>query len=190
MIFGKVSRAVLIAALINLLTAPAYAVELSADMIIQSAAGGEMTGRVFVRDNNLRQELDTPGGIQTTIINQATGVMYILLPGQNMYMEMQNSQVTLGEGEDFEKKYSGKGKITNLGTETIEGYLCDKYQIVYNDPNQGEATIWIAREFNYPLKVYAESPQDKATILYSNISEADLADSLFTIPEGYQKFSM
>lgn len=190
MIFRKVSRIALLAAVICLLAVPVHAAEFSADLTIQSAAGGELTGRVFVKSNNLRQELDTPAGIQTSIVKPGAGVMYILLPGQNMYMEMQNTQVTLDEGEDFGKKFSEQGKVSNLGTETVEGYLCDKFHIVYNDPNLGEATVWVAKDLNYPLKIYMENPQDKATILYSNISEADLEDSLFMLPEGYQKFSM
>ncbi len=46
------------------------AAEFSADMTIQSATGGDLTGRVFVKGNDLRQELDTPVGTQTTIIDQ------------------------------------------------------------------------------------------------------------------------
>ena len=45
------------------------AAEFSADMTIQSATGGDLTGRVFVKGNDLRQELDTPVGTQTTIID-------------------------------------------------------------------------------------------------------------------------
>ncbi len=177
-------------ALVFFVVASSHAAEFSGDMTIQSSAGGDLTGRIFVRGNDLRQELDTPVGVQTTIINQGKGVMYVLLPGQNMYMEMPNSQVTLDEGESFEGKFSEEGKVTNLGTETVEGYLCDKWNIVYKDQSLGESTIWIARDINYPIKIHLRNPQDTATIQYSNISEADLQDDLFVLPEGYQKFSM
>jgi len=43
---------------------------------------------------------------------------------------------------------------------------------------------------NYPIKIYMNNPQDKATILYTNFSEEKLEDSLFLLPEEYQKFSM
>jgi len=43
---------------------------------------------------------------------------------------------------------------------------------------------------NYPVKIYMNNPQDKATILYTNFSEEKLEDSLFLLPEKYQKFSM
>ncbi len=177
-------------AVVFLVAALSHAAEFSADMTIQSATGGDLTGRVFVRGNDLRQELDTPVGVQTTIINQGKDVMYVLLPGQNMYMEMGNSQVTLDGTEDFESKFADKGKVTGLGTETIEGYLCDKYKIVYEDASLGEVTVWVARELNYPLKVYMDNPKDEATILYRNIEIAELEGSLFVLPPGYQKFSM
>lgn len=186
----KSIRLFLIVALISLTAAAAHSAEFSADMDIQSASGGDLTGKVFVKGNNLRQELDTPVGVQTTIMNQGKGVMYVLLPGQKMYMEIQNSQVTLDEGESFEGKFSEEGEVTNLGTESIEGYTCDKWKIVYKDQNLGESTVWISRELNYPIRIHLKNPQDTATIQYSNISEADLQDSLFVLPEGYQKFSM
>lgn len=175
---------------ISLLAMPVCAAEFSADMSIQSAAGGDLTGKVFVRANDLRQDLDTPMGTQTTIIDRETGVMYILLPGQKRYMEMKNTQVTLDKDEKFEDKFSEEGKITNLGTETVEGYLCDKFHIVYNDTDLGEGTVWVAKDINYPVKIKIQNPQDKATIKYSNICETKLQDSLFLLPEGYKKFSM
>mgnify|MGYP001071289770 FL=1 len=90
----------------------------------------------------------------------------------------------------MEEKFADQGEVTNLGTETVEGYLCDIFRIVYKDKGLGEVTVWVSRDLNYPVKIYMDNPQDKATILYTNFSEEKLGDSLFLLPEGYQKFSM
>jgi len=176
--------------LIAILAFSAGAAEFSADMTINSATGGEMTGKVFVKGNALRQQFDTPMGPQVTIIEPGAAFMYVLLPGQKMYMEVPNSQVTLDEGEDMEAKFSAQGTVTNKGSETIEGYKCEVYHIVYNDPNMGEATVWVSRDLNYPLKIHTKNPQDTATFIYTNVVEEQLDKGLFSLPKGYVKFSM
>jgi outer membrane lipoprotein-sorting protein len=177
--------------LVFLLAGTALAAEFSADMVITSKMGqGDLTGRAFVKGNALRQELDTPIGVQTTIIPSGAAVMYVLLPGQKKYMEIPNTQVTLDSSEDLEAKMANQGKVTKKGSETIEGYSCDVYSIVYNDKKLGEGTIWVSSKLNYPLKIYTQNPQDTATIMYRNIREGKLDEGMFSIPPGYTKFSM
>ena len=177
--------------LVFLLPGASLAAEFTADMVISSkAAGGDMSGKVFVKGNSLRQDLETPIGVQSTIIPSGGPVMYVLLPGMKMYMEMQNTQVTLDGSENLEAKMAEQGKVTKKGTETMEGFSCDVYHIVYNDKKLGEGTVWVSRELNYPLKIYTKNPQDTATILYRNIRKAKLDDGLFSLPPGYTKFSM
>ncbi|MEA3507752.1 MAG: DUF4412 domain-containing protein [Synergistota bacterium] len=168
----------------------AYCAEFSADMAMNSAAGGEMTGKVFVKGNALRQEINTPMGVQALIVDPDAPVSYAVMPEQNMYMEIPKTQITLGEDETFEEKFSEQGKVTEMGDETVQGYDCRKYHVVFNDANAGEATIWLSEDLNYPIKVYSENPQDKLTVIYSNIQEEPQPDSLFTIPEGYTKMDM
>ena len=85
---------------------------------------------------------------------------------------------------------ANQGKVTKKGSETIEGYSCDVYSIVYNDKKLGEGTIWVSSKLNYPLKIYTQNPQDTATIMYRNIREGKLDEGMFSIPPGYTKFSM
>ncbi len=187
------SRGILWAALllIFLLPGAVFAAEFTADMVISSKkAQGDMTGRVFVKGSALRQELDTPVGVQTTIIPSGAAVMYVLLPDQKKYMEFPNNQVTLDSSENLEAKMANQGKVTKKGAETIEGYSCDVYSIVYNDKNLGESTIWVSSKLNYPLKIYSQTPQDTAVIMYRNIRKVELDGGLFSVPPGYTKFSM
>lgn len=166
------------------------AAEFHADMVIRSAAGGEMHGRVFVKGNSLRQELETPVGTQVSIVKDGGRVMYVLIPGQKMYMEFPNNQVSLSEGESIESKYGDEAKLEKTGTENLQGYECDIYSVEYEDPGFGKSTVWIARKLNYPLKIHSESAQDTATITYSNVKEQKVPDSFFELPGGYARFSM
>ncbi len=176
--------------LLGLFVSFAGAAEFKADMLIQSAAGGEMTGKVFVKGNSLRQEILTPMGTQVSIVNASSNMMYVLIPGQQMYMEFPNNQVSLAESESIEDKYKDMGKVTKLGTEDIEGYKCDHYSVEYDDPQFGKSLVWVARKLNYPLKIHSESPQDTVTILYSNIEKGDISADTFELPEGYTKLTM
>jgi outer membrane lipoprotein-sorting protein len=180
------------AALLILVLAVSFAgaAEFQADMTIKSATGGEMTGKVFVKGNSLRQELMTPMGAQVSIVNGGNDMMYVLIPGQNMYMEFPNNQVSLSESETIEEKYTDIATLKKTEPEKIEGYKCDTYTVEYNDPQFGKSKVWIAKKLNYPLKIYSESPQDTATIIYSNIEETKLSDDLFELPEGYTKLDM
>ena len=177
--------------LLLLLSCYAFAAEFSADMAISSkTAGAGMTGKVFVKGKAMRQEMNTPVGVQTVIIPAEGSVMYVLMPGQKMYMEMPNSQVVLDEQENIETKLSKEGKLTKKETETVEGYICDVYFMKYNNPEIGESTLWISRDLNYPIKIHTVNPTDTATITYTNISRKSLSGSLFTLPPGFKKFSM
>jgi len=177
-----------VAVLVVLCTcAPSKAAEFSASMTIDSAQGGKMTGKVYVKGNWLRQDLDTPMGVQSVIVNPEDNLMYVLMPGQPIYVEMENQQVTLNEEESIESKLSDVADVKKTGKEKIQGYTCIKYLVTYHDSNLGKSTIWVSEKLNYPIKVYTESPQDTATIIYSDIVEGNVDPALFEIPEGYKK---
>ncbi len=189
--FSRACRSSLAAfAMIIIMAVAVGAAEFQADMTINSNEGGEIKGKVFVRDNSMRQEMETPLGDQVVIVNGDAGMMYILLPGQKMYVERPNTQVMLGDEEKIEEKLAEQGKITKLGSENVENYICEKIHIVYNDKNLGESTLWVAEKLNYPIKTYVQNPKDTATIIYSNIKEKRQKDTLFVVPAGYTKLEM
>jgi hypothetical protein len=125
-----------------------------------------------VKGNSLRQDLETPIGVQSTIIPSGGPVMYVLLPGMKMYMEMQNTQVTLDGSENLEAKMAEQGKVTKKGTETMEGFSCDVYHIVYNDKKLGEGTVWVVLNDLLPAENLHKNLQETATIL-SGTSERE-----------------
>ena len=173
------------------LSCSAFAAEFQADMKME---GGEetVTGKVFVSGSIMRQEMEVPGaGKSISIVDGAKNIMYVIMPQEKMYMEFPNEQIVLGD-EDIEAWLSDDADLKKIGTETIEGYKCDKYEVTYKDPERqamGSSVIWIARKLNFPIRGITEGEDGKVTVTYTNIREGSLDKALFEIPKDYQKFS-
>lgn len=173
------------------LSCSAFAAEFQADMKME---GGEetVTGKVFVSGSIMRQEMEVPGaGKSISIVDGAKNIMYVIMPQEKMYMEFPNEQIVLGD-EDIEDWLSDDADLKKIGTETIEGYKCDKYEVTYKDPERqamGSSVIWIARKLNFPIRGITEGEDGKVTVTYTNIKEGPQDKALFEIPKDYQKFS-
>jgi hypothetical protein len=106
-----------------------------------------------------------------------------------MYFEMPippESAHTLQPEEEL-KKIAVRKKI---GSETINGYACDKYEIIYHDKNVGKMTQWFAKKLNFPIKIIYQGPQGVMSTEYYNIQSGRVKESLFEVPQGFQKMSM
>jgi outer membrane lipoprotein-sorting protein len=164
------------------------AAEFSADMI-QKSPMGNTNGKVFVKGENLRQEMTMGGQNQIMIFQKDKGVALVLMPEMKMYMEIpaggqqDMAPPTPEEMENMaEKKY--------LGQEKVNGYKCKKYLFTPRDPSVGTTTMWISNKLNFPIKTEMKSSSGPMSMEYKNIQEKKLPDSLFKIPAGYQKMSM
>jgi hypothetical protein len=150
---------------------------------------GSFKGKMYLKEDNIRQEMNISGEKQITIFRKDKGVVWILMPGQMMYMEMMagsHKNITPIDPDELEK--IGKKKI--IGKETVNGYMCSKYHITFNDPSMGAATYWISEKLNFPVKMEMDGPSGPMVMEYRNIQEKTVSDSLFNIPSGYQKMSM
>ena len=164
------------------------AAEFSADMI-QKSPMGNTNGKVFVKGENLRQEINMGGQNQIMIFQKEKGVVWILMPGQRMYMEMTaggEQNMAPPTPEEMEKM----GDKKYLGEEKVNGYKCKKFRYTSNDPSVGTTTMWISKKLNFPIKTEMEGSSGPMSMEYKNIQEKKLPESLFKIPAGYQKMSM
>ena len=166
----------------------ALAAQFQADMMMDGL-GQKVTGRVYVKGELMRQEMDTSMGKSVTITDGGKDMMYVLMPEQKMYMEVSNEQLVLAETETIEEKFKDEADVHKVGTETIEGYKCDKYEVKYKDPAMGESVMWFSQKLNYPLKGITKTSEGTLTFTYTNIKEGSVDPGLFIIPPGYKKFS-
>ena len=175
------------------LTVPAFsgssnAVDFSADMV-NKLPMGEINGKMFFKGGNFRQEMMMGGQKHITIFRKDKGLVWVLIPAQMMYMEMQEGSrqnmapVDLDEIDKMgEKKY--------LGKEKVNGYMCSKYRYTLHDKSSGTAIYWISEKLNFPVKMEMDGQSGHMVMEYKNISEKTVPASLFNIPDGYQKMSM
>jgi hypothetical protein len=164
------------------------AADFSADMFHKSSMGS-FKGKMFLKGDNFRQEMNIGGQKQITIFRKDKGVVWVLMPGQEMYMEMSaGSQKDMAPVDPDELEKMGKKKF--LGKEKVNGYMCSKYHYTFNDSSIGAATYWISEKLNFPVKMEMDGPSGHVITEYRNIQEKTVPNSLFNIPSGYQKMSM
>lgn len=178
----------LIVALLVSFVSLAAAAEFSADMV-QKTRGQSMTGKVYVKDTKMRMEMNHAGGSTVTITLPDQHKSIILMPDQKMYMEhiiSPGQETPLVGDRDLEEKAT----IKQLGTEEVNGYVCDKYEVIPRDASAGKTTQWFSKELSYPIKSIYQGPQGEATTEYRNIKKGGVADALFQVPPGYQKMQM
>ena len=134
---SRLAGIVLIAlAVVLLLSAFAWAAEFSAD-VITTHSEGVMTGKVYVKNNMLRSELNLEDEIMVTIINLDEEVAWLMMPG-NMYMEIfAPEDPSILESDEYEE--------VTLGVVTVHGYVCDVIRFFYIEVFLGTSTLWMAR---------------------------------------------
>jgi len=163
------------------------AAEFSADMI-QSAGGRTFKGRVFVKGDDFRREMNMQGRTHTMIFRKDSGKLWMVMPENHMYMEM-GSQAAGMPGTDPDK-LSESAEKKYLGKETVNGYVCDKYRYVSHNAAGGTTLIWMSRKLKFPVKTVSEGKSGRVEMEYRNIKEGKQPASLFRVPKGYRKMSM
>jgi outer membrane lipoprotein-sorting protein len=169
----------------------AAAAQFSADFV-QKIGGRSTTGKVYVQGDKIRREA-TRGAEQTIVISRMDKrIVWMLHPAQKSYMEMsfeKNRPYILNDPK-WQQELKKLGTLTRDGQETVNGYPCDKYVLVYRDKAMGTQYQWISKKLKFPIKIETKGSRFPMVIEYKNIKERRLADSLFEVPAGYKKMSM
>ncbi len=177
-----------VVAVIFFLSGSSIAAEFSADLLLKQ--GGEtMTGKVYVKGDKTRQEFVQQGQKQVTILRPDKGVTWVLMPAEKIYMEM-SSQEDATYDPQLDPNIKDKAEIKLLGKETVNGYMCDKYQYSYHDTSMGTLTQWLSEKLNYPIKTEYKSPSGYMLTEYKNIQEGNVQGSLFEVPGDYALLSL
>jgi hypothetical protein len=162
------------------------AAEFSATMITK-AGGHEIPGKVYVKGDKMRNEIQAAGHPMVNIMRSDKKVVWLIMPQQKAYMEMPITADTQQKMMSLTEKQ--KAKMQKVGTETIDGYTCDKYETTMD--HQGKSMkvyTWIATDLGVPIKIVSED--GSFSMEYKDIKTGGVADSLFEAPQGYQKMKM
>lgn len=163
----------------------ARAAEFTSTLIFKSD-GQEMHGKIFLKGQKIRQELGDEGEFQVSIVRPDRKVVWILMPEEKMYMEMPFT-------EEAQKKFmlrkpdESQAGMRHMGTETVNGFECDKYELSPDQEGQpAKEYVWVAKKLGVPIKyVSGESSME-----YRDIKLGGVADSAFELPQGYKKMEM
>ena len=169
--------------LISLGILPALqAAEFSADMETRSNGQVVTQGKIFMKGYLSRHEMNNSGRKVTVIARPDKGVAWTLMPQEKSYLEMtidlDNDEFTPNNWDQDLKKDARR-----LGSETINGVKCDKYELL---TEEGKVTYWIAKKEELPVRIISAETE----VNYRNIRSGNQPDHLFQIPAGYRKMVM
>lgn len=177
----------LIVLLFIFFSASAGAAEFSADMV-QSGFSDRQESKFYTKGNKSR--VDTADS--TVIMDPGQNKAYVLDKEENIYYEMPQmaAMATLGMNRtQLDEEIAKIADKKQIGTEEINGYLCEKYEITYHDANLGTMIQWYSKKLDYPIKMVYQSPLGEMTTEYKNIKTGGVSDSIFELPAGYKKIS-
>ena len=162
------------------------AAEFTATMVTK-AGGVEIPGKIYVKENKVRNEVQAGGQPSIHILRPDKKVVWIIIPQQKAYVEMpithtaQQKMLPLTEDQ--------KAKMKKVGTETINGYACDKYETTMSHQGKPmQVFTWVATDLGVPIKIVSED--GSFSMEYKDIKPGQVADSLFDLPQDYKKMQL
>ena len=162
------------------------AAEFTATMVTK-AGGVEIPGKIYVKENKVRNEVQAGGQTSIHILRPDKKVVWIIMPQQKAYVEMpithtaQQKMLPLTEDQ--------KAKMNKVGTETINGYACDKYETTMSHQGKPmQVFTWVATDLGVPIKIVSED--GSFSMEYKDIKPGQVADSLFDVPQDYKKMQL
>jgi hypothetical protein len=175
---GRATGIVVILSIVFLFGMSWAAEEFSADFISKSSDPRDMPGqgKIYMKGNRLR--IESSGS--ATISDPDRGVLLIIMEQQRMYME-QPLQNAGGRMQEWNSSMENAAK--KVGTETVSGLKCTKYEL---ESGGHKVTYWISEKISFPVKMEDRN----GSMLLKNIEFGNVPGSLFELPPGYQKFSM
>ena len=162
--------------------------QFTADMVT-TESGVTKTNKFYSENPFYRMDIEEEGQEGYVIVDRNEGVTKVVMPAEQMYMEMSSTGMQSMSNDVFQSIEKQKEKYeTNLvGTETINGYECEKYEVLID--GSVVSTFWQSPDIEYPIKVISGADSEMVMEL-KNIEAGDVDDSMFQIPDGYTKMEM
>ncbi len=170
---------------------PQPKVEFSADSTMESQ-GMVMTAKIHHAANKERMEMNLGDGKRSTMIMRMDkGVSWMLMPEQQMYMEM-----SMAEGKKKSQDYRDCSvQQKPAGAETVNGVRTSRYKVVMSCPDETtfDGTMWVTKE-NIVMKLDTVAKGGDGSVgvkmELKNLKIARQDPKLFEVPAGYQKMNL
>lgn len=164
--------------------------EYSADQVHMKGGKELHTQKLYVAPEKFRTEMPSPSGqgSMTVIFRQDKKLTWTVFPDKKMYVEnVLNEEEMKKHMKDFKK--DSVLKEEDLGTETVNGYKCQKKRVetsfkMMNRTINASTTVWKCDELDFPVRTQSD---DGVTTELRNIKPASQPSELFEVPAGFQK---
>ena len=173
-------------AMVLLLLSPAFclAASFSADMV-ETSRGKTNVSKIHLLDHQYRLDMKEEGRALTVLVDEKAGKTRLILPSENVYVEMDNSDMKSLMNNPFAayRRMVEMYEVRSVGQEKIGGITCEKQVITI----QGKEvmTAWIAADYNFPIKM--ENKMNDLFMELKKLKPGGVAPDLFTIPAGLKK---
>ena len=171
--------------LLILLLIPGWAgaVEFTAQMMVKDG-DKTMPGKIYFQNGKMRQEFVDEEGRTITIVRPDKKVVWVIMPQEKTYLELPLKTRLPGQFIQIPPDAISRRQV---GTETVNGYVADKYEVSVRGGESGltKQTVWVAKKLQVPIKMV--TARRDFSMEYRNIKEGGLADLLFEPPKGYVK---
>lgn len=155
-------------------------------------AGGQLieTRFKYLPPGKQREEMSQAGMTITMIIRQDLGTVWTLLPGGNMYMEMDVGGVQ-ADGPSVPST-EGIKEFEEVGKEQIDGWPTTRYHVVtLQDGQEAEGDFWVTEHW-IPIRMeitMRDNPQETVTMEIRDLKVQAQDSALFELPPGARKMS-
>jgi Domain of unknown function (DUF4412) len=156
----------------------------SADQVITTKDGMNVTSKVYADDGKMRTEMTTQGMQMISIIRPDQKKMYSVMPAQKMVMTMsldssklKNMPSTTGDDSKFE----------TVGPDLVDGTPCIKYKMTSSKTDK-VFLWWVAVGTKAPVKMAADD--GSFTLVWKNYKTGPQDAALFEPPADYQVMEM
>jgi hypothetical protein len=165
--------------------------QFSGDTRVTSHKGMTIVGKLYFGSHKFRADGNYAGRDSIMIIDSDRKIGYRLMPQQHMYMEMSTEGAAASHKLPDWRLYDPSNPCSTmpgtscqqLGTETVNGRLCVKWQITGKTASSNHI-VWVDQEIGFGIKTQS-TDGDVWEILNIKVGPQD--SSLFEIPPGYRK---
>jgi len=174
----------------------ALAAEFSAE-VVTSGGPAPSTGALYVKGQNLRHEMAAGKQQTIVIVNADKKMMWAVNPATKTYLAQPIPATALSKilAEMRGKPPTGASaqgfKAKRLGTETVNGYPCEKTQV---EGHGAKVTVWYSTKLELALRTETSGSMGGKKLALrqdvKNIKERKLPASLFEPPKGYKEVKM
>jgi hypothetical protein len=174
-------------AMIILLSSSSLA-QFTADMVT-TEGDVSRTSKFYVENPFYRMDMEENGQQMFIVVNNETKTTKVFMPSEKMYMEMKSDDMKSLSNDVFQSLEAQKQKYETkpLGKETVNGYECEKFQVMID--GSPVSTYWQSPDIEYPIKVISGEKQNMVMEL-KNIEKGNVDDALFKVPAGFTKMEM